>query len=111
MSRAISVDVLSSPLRVISVEDVVAYEARLLLNLDASVPVLAKHADDYQQLVGLVESSAETKSLALGSTVCIRRQGRRSRCRSSGGSDESVRHVDSETQRLDRRRAPSGETS
>lgn len=57
MSRAISVDVPSGPLRVISVEDVLAHEARLLLNLDASVPVPAKHADDYQRLVGLVKSS------------------------------------------------------
>ena len=57
MSRAISVDVPSGPLRVISVEDVVAYEARLLLDLDASVPVPAKHADDYLRLAELVKSS------------------------------------------------------
>jgi hypothetical protein len=57
MSRAISLDVPSGPVRVISVEDVLAHEARLLLNLDASVPVPAKHADDYQRLVGLVKLS------------------------------------------------------
>src|SRR5216684_4489321 len=57
MSRAISVDVPSGPLRVISVEDAVAYEARLLLDLDASVPVPAKHADDYLRLAELVKSS------------------------------------------------------
>ena len=57
MSRAISVDVPSGPLRVISVEDVVAYEARLLLDLDASVPVPAKHADDYLRLAELVKLS------------------------------------------------------
>jgi hypothetical protein len=57
MSRAISVDGPSGPLRVISVEDVVAYEARLLLDLDASVPVPAKHADDYLRLAELVKSS------------------------------------------------------
>ena len=57
MSRAIPVDVPSGPLRVISVEDVVAYEARLLLDLDASVPVPAKHADDYLRLAELVKSS------------------------------------------------------
>lgn len=57
MSRAISVDVPSGPLRVISVADVIAHEARLLLDLDASMPVPAKHAADYQRLVELVKSS------------------------------------------------------
>jgi hypothetical protein len=56
-SRAISIDLPSGPLRVISVEDVVAREARLLLDLDASVPVAAKHADDYLRLAELVKSS------------------------------------------------------
>jgi len=55
MSRAISVDGPSGPLRVISVEDVVAHEARLLLDLDACVPVPAKHADDYLRLTELVK--------------------------------------------------------
>ena len=58
ISRAISLDVQSGPLRVISVEDVVAHEARLLMDLDASVPVPAKHADDYLRLEELVESSS-----------------------------------------------------
>jgi hypothetical protein len=57
MSRAISVDVLSGPLWVISVEDALAHEARLLLDLGASVPVPAKHADDYLRLTELVKSS------------------------------------------------------
>jgi hypothetical protein len=57
MSRAISVDVPSGPLRVISVEDVLAHEARLLLDLNASVPVPKKHADDYLPLAELVQSS------------------------------------------------------
>jgi len=57
MSRAISVDGPSGPLRVISVEDVVAHEARLLLDLDESVPVAAKYADDYLRLAELVKSS------------------------------------------------------
>jgi hypothetical protein len=57
MNRTISVDVPSGPLRVISVEDVLAHEARLLLDLDASLPVPAKHADDYLRLVELVKSS------------------------------------------------------
>jgi hypothetical protein len=57
MSRAISVDLPSGPLRVISVEDVVAREARLLLDLDANVPVAEKHADDYLRLAELAKSS------------------------------------------------------
>lgn len=57
MSRAIPVDVPAGPLRVISVEDVVAHEARLLLDLDASVPVPAKHASDYLRLAELVKAS------------------------------------------------------
>jgi hypothetical protein len=57
MSRAISVDGPSGPLRVVSVEDVVAHETRLLLDLDAGVPVAAKHADDYLRLAELVKSS------------------------------------------------------
>jgi hypothetical protein len=57
MSRAISVDVPSGALRVISVEDVLAHEARLLLDLAASLPVPAKHADDYLRLAELVKSS------------------------------------------------------
>ena len=58
MSRAIQVDVPAGPLRVISVEDVLAHEARILLDLEASVPVPAKHAEDYFRLVQLVESSS-----------------------------------------------------
>jgi len=57
MSRAISVDVPSGPLRLVSVEDVVAHAARLLLDLDASIPVPAKHAGDYLRLAELVKSS------------------------------------------------------
>ena len=55
MSRAILVDGPSGPIRVISVEDVVACEARLLLDLAASVPVPAKHANDYLQTCGFSE--------------------------------------------------------
>jgi hypothetical protein len=57
MSRAILVEFPSGPLRVISVEDVVAHDARLLLDLAACVPVPAKHADDYLRLAELVKSS------------------------------------------------------
>ena len=57
MTRATSVEGPSGPLRVISVEDVLAHEARLLLDLDANVPVPAKHADDYLRLAEIVKSS------------------------------------------------------
>jgi hypothetical protein len=57
ITRAISVDVPSGPLRVISVEDVLAHEARLLLDLGANLPVPAKHAGDYLRLAELVKSS------------------------------------------------------
>ena len=57
MSRTISVDVPSGSLRLISVEDVLAREARLLLDLYAGVPVPAKHAGDYLRLAELVQSS------------------------------------------------------
>jgi len=57
MSRAMSVDAPSGPLRHISVEDLLAHEARLLLDLDARAPVAAKHANDYVRLAELVESS------------------------------------------------------
>jgi hypothetical protein len=68
MSRAILVDGPSGPIRVISVEDVVACEARLLLDLAASVPVPAKHANDYLRLADLVKSSnLETGGRIIGS--------------------------------------------
>lgn len=57
MTRATSVEGPSGPFRVISVEDVLAHEARLLLDLDAKVPVPAKHAGDYLRLAELVKSS------------------------------------------------------
>jgi hypothetical protein len=57
MSRAISVDLSSGPLRVSSVEDVIAHTARLLLDLDASVPIPAKHAGDYLRFAQFVNSS------------------------------------------------------
>jgi hypothetical protein len=57
LTRAISVEGPSGPLRVISVEDVLAHEARLLLDVGANVPVPAKHAGDYLRLAELVKSS------------------------------------------------------
>ena len=56
MGRAISVDIPSGPLQVISVEDVVAHTARLLLDFDAGVPIPAKHVGDYLRLEELVKS-------------------------------------------------------
>jgi hypothetical protein len=55
MCRTIPVALPSGPLQVISVEDATARAARLLLDLDAGVPVSAKHADDYFRLVELVK--------------------------------------------------------
>lgn len=57
MRRTISVDLPSGPLQVISVEDALAHAARLLLDLDASVRVPQKHADDYLRLTELVKPS------------------------------------------------------
>src|SRR5215471_2081917 len=57
LRRAISIDFPFGPLRVISLEDVVAHGARLLLDLDASVPVAAKHANDYLRLEKSVKTS------------------------------------------------------
>jgi len=54
--RAISVEGPAGAFRIISVEDVLAREARLLLDLEANVAVRAKQAADYQRLVGLVNS-------------------------------------------------------
>ena len=57
MGRTISVDLPSGPLQVISVEDAIAHTARLLLDLDASVPVPAKHLGDYLRLAELAKPS------------------------------------------------------
>ena len=57
MSRTIPAALPSGPLQVISVEDATARAARLLLDLDAGMPVSAKHAGDYLRLVELVKLS------------------------------------------------------
>ena len=46
------------PLRIISLEDVVARCARLLCDLALRIPVASKHATDYLRLVDLVDSDA-----------------------------------------------------
>lgn len=58
MARAVSVEGSSVSLRVISVEDTVAHAARLLLDLDANLPVPAKHALDYRRLTEFVKPSS-----------------------------------------------------
>ncbi len=46
----------SPPLRIISLEDVVARCARILCDLALGIPVAAKHAADFLRLVGFVDS-------------------------------------------------------
>jgi hypothetical protein len=57
MGRTIWVDLPPVRFQMISVEDVVARTARVLLDLGAGLPVPAKHAADYLRLAELVESS------------------------------------------------------
>jgi hypothetical protein len=57
MSRALAAEFPFGSLPVVSLEDVVARAARLLLDLGAGVPVAAKHARDYLRLAGLAEPS------------------------------------------------------
>jgi hypothetical protein len=57
MSRAVSVDLPSGPIQLISIEDLVARTARLVLDLAEGVPVASKHAVDYMRLVELVDPS------------------------------------------------------
>ena len=57
MTRTLSLDFLSRSIQLISVEDVLARTARLLLDLVAGVQVPAKHADDFLRLTDLTQSS------------------------------------------------------
>jgi len=57
MGRTVTVHLPSGPIQLISVEDVLARTARLLLDLDRGVPVPAKHARDYLRLARLVHPS------------------------------------------------------
>ena len=50
MSRAISTDLPSGEIQLISLEDAVAREARLLLDLHEGTSVPAKHVHDYLRL-------------------------------------------------------------
>jgi hypothetical protein len=56
MKRAIRVDLPFGPLQVVSLEDLVARAARLLLDLAAGVPVASKHARDYLRFVKVTSS-------------------------------------------------------
>jgi hypothetical protein len=55
MSRADVTVLPSGPIRLISLEDLVARGARLVLDLAQRVPVPKKHVDDYLRLIGLVQ--------------------------------------------------------
>jgi hypothetical protein len=57
MSRTVTVHLPSGPIQLISLEDVLARTARLLLDLDRGVPVPVKHAHDYLRLLELVRPS------------------------------------------------------
>ncbi len=58
MSRAVHTDQPFGPLRMVSLEDLVARVVRLLLDLADGVPVTSKHARDYLRFVGLVDPDA-----------------------------------------------------
>jgi hypothetical protein len=57
MTRTLSLNCLSRSMQLISVEDVLARTARLLLDLVAGVQVPAKHANDFLRLTDLMQSS------------------------------------------------------
>lgn len=57
MTRALSLDFLSRSIQIVSVEDVLARTARLLLDLVPGVQVPAKHANDFLRLANLLQSS------------------------------------------------------
>ena len=55
MSRTVRADLPSGPIRLISLEDLVARTARLVLDLADGVTVASKYASDYLRLVELVD--------------------------------------------------------
>ena len=57
MSRNICADLPSGPVQMVSLEDLVARTAKLVLDLAEGVPVPSKRADDYLRLVELVDHS------------------------------------------------------
>lgn len=54
MSRTVRIDVARRPLEVVSIEDLIARAARLLLDLAGGAPVAAKHARDYIRFIECV---------------------------------------------------------
>jgi hypothetical protein len=57
MTRTLPLEFSFGPIRLISIEDVLARAARLLLDLSGGVPVPAKHANDYLRLEILIQPS------------------------------------------------------
>jgi hypothetical protein len=55
MNRTVSVGLPCGPMRVVSIEDLIARAARLLLDLDQGLPVAAKHAGQYARFVDLAD--------------------------------------------------------
>jgi hypothetical protein len=56
MSRTVRIDLPFGPMQLVSLEDLVARAARLLLDLANGVPVASKHAGDYLRFVELADS-------------------------------------------------------
>jgi hypothetical protein len=54
MSRVIEIEIGSMPMRIISLEDLIARAARLLLDLAAGIPTPSKHARDYLRMAAFV---------------------------------------------------------
>ena len=57
MSRAAEMDFSLGPIQIVSLEDLIARAARLLMDLAYGIPVASKHARDYLRFVELVESA------------------------------------------------------
>ncbi len=55
MSRAVPMEFPHGPMQVVSLEDLLARAARLLLDLAERIPVASKHARDYLDFVGLTD--------------------------------------------------------
>lgn len=61
MTRSVRLDLLSAKVRLISLEDLTARTARLVLDLAEGIPVHSKHARDFLGFVSLVdEAKVET---------------------------------------------------
>ena len=56
-TRTMRMDFLSAAIQVVSLEDLMARTARLVLPLGEGIPVMSKHARDFLDLVGLVDKA------------------------------------------------------